>query len=132
MTVPVGWRLQPDVATQCHDGGRVVIGGSPRRVLRLTERGADAARRLLGGDPVSGNGDALLARRLLDAGIAHPVPTSVVAPSVEVVVPVYDDAVGLEPCLAALGADLPVTVVDDGSPDGNLVAAVASAHGARL
>ena len=82
---------------------------------------------------MSGNGDALLARRLLDAGIAHPVPSALVAGrSIEVVVPVYDDAVGLESCLAALGTDLPVTVVDDCSPDAGRVAAVASAHGARL
>ena len=103
MTVPVGWRLRPDVGTQRHNGSRVVIGGSPRRVLRLTDRGADAAARLLDGHPVSGNGDALLARRLLDAGIAHPVPSVLRAPSIEVVVPVYDDAAGLDSCLAALG-----------------------------
>jgi mycofactocin system glycosyltransferase len=111
----------------------VVIGGSPRRVLRLTARGASVTHRLLNGDPVSGNGDALLARRLLDAGIAHPVPPSaVVGSSIEVVVPVYDDVVGLAACLAALGSELPVTVVDDGSTDRDGVAAAASAHGARL
>ena len=132
MTVPDGWRLQPDVGTQCHDGGRVVIGGSPRRVLRLSNRGADVAGRLLDGHPVSGHADALLARRLLDAGIAHPVPRSVAGPSMDVVVPVYDDPIGLESCLAALGSDLPVIVVDDGSSDVERVAAVAARYGARL
>src|SRR4051794_11948118 len=111
VTVPAGWRLRPDVRTRSHDDGRVVIGGSPRRVLRLTDRGAGIVDRLLDGHPVSGNGDAQLARRLLDAGIAHPVPSVSVTQSIEVVVPVYDDATGLSACLAALGSDLPVIVV---------------------
>jgi len=132
VTVPLGFRLQPDVGTQCHDGGRVVVGGSPRRVLRLTARGAVAANRLLDGQPVSGNGDGLLARRLLDAGIAHPVPSRDVSLTIDVIVPVYDDAAGLESCLAALGSDLPVIVVDDGSSEQQRIAAVAAYHGARV
>jgi len=132
VTVPVGFRLQPDTGTQRHDGGRVVVGGSPRRVLRLTGRGAVAANRLLDGEPVSGKGDALLARRLLDAGIAHPVPPRDVSLDIDVVVPVYDDATGLDSCLSALGPDLPVIVVDDGSSEQQRIAAVAARHGARL
>ena len=132
MTVPDGFRLQPDAGTQRHEDGRVVIGGSPRRVLRLTARGAVTVSRLLDGQPVTGNGDALLARRLLDAGIAHPVPPREVSLNIEVVVPVHDDAAGLDSCLSALGPDLPVIVVDDGSSDQQQIAAVAARHGARL
>src|SRR5205807_1875023 len=113
-----------------------VIGGSPRRVLRLTDRGAAAARRLLDGHPVFGQPDALVARRLLDAGIAHPLPPvdgpGVVAGAIDVVVPVYDDVESLDACLAALRTDLPVIVVDDGSSEMELLAAVAERHGARL
>ena len=131
MTVPAGFRLRVDDRTRRHNDDRLLIGGAPRRVLRLTDRGADAARRLLDGQPVVDRADALIARRLLDAGIAHPLPPQGEL-SVEVVVPVYDDATGLDACLSALGRDLPVVVVDDGSADAESVAAVAVRHGARL
>ena len=131
MTLPVGFRLRVDERTRRHDGGRLLIGGAPRRVLRLTDRGAATARRLLDGQPVTGTGDAALARRLLDVGIAHPVPVDS-ALTVEVVIPVYDDTTALERCLSSLGTDVGVTVVDDGSADAVAVAAVADLHHATL
>ena len=131
MTLPVGFRLRVDERTRRHDDGRLLIGGAPRRVLRLTDRGAATARLLLDGQPVTGNGDAALARRLLDTGIAQPVPV-VSALTVEVVIPVYDDTSALDRCLASLGTDVGVTVVDDGSAAADAVAAVAARHHATL
>jgi mycofactocin system glycosyltransferase len=72
-----------------------------------------------------------LARRLVDAGLAHPLPPEASAPRIAVVVPTYDAAPALGRCLRAL-AGLPVTVVDDGSSDAEATAAVARQHGARL
>ena len=131
MTLPVGFRLRADERTRCDDEGRLLVGGSPRRVLRLTDNGAATARRLLNGEPVADARDAALARRLLDTGIAHPVPVDSEI-TVDVVVPVYDDTARLERCLVSLGTGSPVTVVDDGSPDAREVVDVAAAHNARL
>ena len=55
------------------DEGRVLIGGSPMRLLRLTEAGSRLVDRLAAGQEVgSGAGARRLARRLLDRGMAHP------------------------------------------------------------
>jgi mycofactocin glycosyltransferase len=131
VTLPAGFRLRPDERTRRYDDGRLLVGGAPRRVLRLTSRGADVARRLFAGEPVAGGGDAALARRLLDAGIAHPVPADTDV-TVEVVIPVYDDTAALHLCLSSLENEVTVTVVDDGSTRPRDVAGVAARHGARL
>lgn len=54
-------------------GGSVLVGGSPVRVLRLTSAGSRQVASWFAGAPVpDGAGARALARRLLDAGIAHP------------------------------------------------------------
>ncbi|WP_051581028.1 mycofactocin biosynthesis glycosyltransferase MftF [Pseudonocardia acaciae] len=119
--LPDGFAVALDGRARVLSGGAVVLGGSPMRLLRL----APAARRLLAGrreltvrDPTS----AALARRLLDAGVAHPVVSGLGGPSeadVTVVVPVRDRPDGLRRLLAALDETAPglaeVIVVDDGS-----------------
>jgi len=130
VSIPPGFRLVPDRANRRHDGGRILIGGSPRRVLRLTDKGADAAQRLLAGAVVSDSGEAALARRLLDAGLAHPLPPA--EPQLfDVVVPVYDDAAALARCLETLDG-VQVTVVDDGSADAAAVRDLADKHRATV
>ena len=135
MTVPLphGWTLVPDDDTRWSADGTCLYGGSPWRLLRLTGSGTALARNLLGGSPVDDVAAAALARRLTDAGLAHPVPPpggSVDA--VEVVVPAYGRATELGECLAAVGSRHPVLVVDDGTSDPRLIAEVAAGHGARL
>ena len=103
-------RLVADPNTSSYDGGRVLLGGSPRRVLRLTDRGAARARSLLGGGAVADDVDAALARRLLDAGLAHPgTSPAPLLSGVDIVVPAYAE----RPMAELPGA----VVVDDGSPD---------------
>jgi mycofactocin system glycosyltransferase len=103
-------------------------------VTRLTDRGALAARALFRGEPVGAvPGGPELGRRLVDAGMAHPVPPDPGpqgAAELSVVVPVRDDPRGLNATLEALddGSRLPVVVVDDASLD---PAAVAAASGGR-
>ena len=74
---PAGMRLRPDPAVRLVAGGSVLVGGSPVRVLRLTPGGARQVTSWFEGAPVSGGtGARTLARKLLDAGIAHPDVTA--------------------------------------------------------
>lgn len=115
------------------DDGGVLLGGSPPRMLHLSPAAAErlVERRLTVTDATS----AALARRLLDAGIAHPVaePADAVPPpsDVTVVIPVKDRTDGLARLLSALDLGH-VIVVDDGSADPAAVRAVAERAGASV
>jgi len=130
--LPAGMRLALDPRVRRHRDGRVVLGGAPLRALRLTPAGCAAVEALLAGDDPGEAGRAL-GRRLVDAGLAHPRPPA--APrlaDVTVVVPVRDRAAALDRCLSAVGAGVPVVVVDDGSADPARVRAVGLRHGATV
>jgi mycofactocin system glycosyltransferase len=137
---PAGLRLRADSGTRLVAGGTVLVGGSPVRVLRLTPAGARAVEGWLSGTPVGGSPAARqLARRLLDAGIAHPdwgAPDggdgSSGADDVTVVIPVRDRYAELGRCLAGLHGLPHVIVVDDCSADPEAIAAICSEHGARV
>src|SRR5215469_9766011 len=136
LPLPAGFTVEMDPDTrQLSDGS--LFGGSPARVLRLTAAGDRALAELQAG-PVRSAQARVLARRLTDAGLAHPVPppygTSAerAALSVTVIIPVRDRTAMLDRCLAALGGEYPVVVVDDGSADPRSVAAVVAGHGAAL
>ncbi len=130
---PPALAVDPDV--RLSRGGTTLLGGSPLRLVRLTEAGVRAYDELTSGEvPASGPAQKL-ARHLLDTGMAHPRPTA--APfdpgAVALVVPVRDDAAGLAALLAAewVASAGQVVVVDDGSEDRE-VARVAEAAGAEL
>jgi len=128
--LPTGFRIALDPSTRVD--GTLVWGGTPWRLLRLTEAGAQSLAALQAGDPIADLRGGVLARRLVDAGLAHPRPPAALSPNdLDVVVPVHDDAEHLASCLAALSG-LAVTVVDDGSADGLVVAAIASRYGAHV
>ncbi|MEU6128077.1 mycofactocin biosynthesis glycosyltransferase MftF [Saccharopolyspora sp. NPDC047091] len=113
--VPAGTRLVPDASLRRARGGQVLLGGSPVRLLRVGARAARLVDRWFAGEPVRDGG--ALARRLLDAGLAHPEPPagSPELAEVTLVVPVKDDPDGLARLLAAT-EELPHRiVVDDGS-----------------
>ncbi len=154
--VQAGIRLRPDPSARRLAGGRILAGGAPVRVLRLTPAGARQVESWLAGVPVPDTRPArALARRLLDAGIAHPATAVAGRPDlmgvasgsaltgvaggpdladVTVVVPARDRVAMLARCLAGLTqrGQPPVIVVDDGSADAAAVAATAAAAGARL
>ncbi|MGY1754112.1 mycofactocin biosynthesis glycosyltransferase MftF [Blastococcus sp. SYSU D01042] len=117
--LPDGFAVRLDDRVRRRDGGTVLLGGSPLRLLRLSPRAVP----LLAGDrlTVRDATTAALAARLLDAGLAHPdLALATGTEDVTVVVPVKDRQVELARLLAALRADpltadLPVVVVDDGS-----------------
>jgi mycofactocin system glycosyltransferase len=105
------------------------------RLLTLSPHAAQMTQAWLAGQPVGDDGvERSLARRLLDAGLAQPDPPPRDRPAddVTIVVPVYGDAEQLARCLAPLaGNQTPVIVVDDGSPDGPAIEAVADRLAAR-
>lgn len=127
-----GRRLRPDASLR-RRRGRVLIGGSPTRIFRLTEAGADLVERWRRGERVdSGRAESALAARLVDAALFHPVAEPVPLDDITVVVPVRDDPAGLERLLAGLERSVPVVVSDDGSADAAAVAATVARHGAAL
>ncbi|MDT5231975.1 MAG: mycofactocin glycosyltransferase [Mycobacterium sp.] len=111
--LPDGFAVQVDRRVRVLGQGATLLGGSPTRLLRLAPAAQDmlADGRLKVRDAVS----AELARTLLDATVAHPRPAG--GPShrdVTVVIPVRDNACGLQRLVASLH-DLRIIVVDDGS-----------------
>ncbi|MGN9787648.1 mycofactocin biosynthesis glycosyltransferase MftF [Nonomuraea sp. ZG12] len=110
--------------------GRILVGGHPRRVLRLDRVQADEVARWRAGRPLSGSHRAL-ARLLVEAGMLRPEPEAGGPPEAEVtvVVPVHARVRELAACLAGLRG-LAVIVVDDGSPDEEAVSKVVSDAGA--
>ena len=128
--LPTGFGIVLDPATRMRDD--LVWGGTPWRLLRLTATGTDLLRALTGGKAVDDARSGTLARRLVDAGLAHPRPPRAAASAdLHVIVPARDRAADLERCLTTL-AGLDVTVVDDGSADAEEVADVVQRHGAVL
>ena len=133
--VPAGFRLRPDPGMRTLAAGMVITGGYPIRVLRLSPAGARHVAGWWAGAPVPGNPKArALARRLLDTGIAHPLPERDPAekPAVTVVVPVRDRHAELARCLAGLTGGPRVIVVDDGSRDPAAIQSAAAAAGASV
>jgi mycofactocin glycosyltransferase len=111
-------RFTIDASVRREDDGRVITGGSPFRVLRLTAGGAGLLDRVADGEPVSLDGaGGRLVDRLLDAGLVHPCPDVARAPykvdDVTVVMPVRNRDPGA--AVASLGPVNRVVVVDDGS-----------------
>ncbi|HEY0410671.1 MAG TPA: hypothetical protein VGE42_10440, partial [Candidatus Dormibacteraeota bacterium] len=73
--LPAGFGVALDQRLRRLEGGRVLIGGSPPRLMRLSDSGARAVDRLAAGAAVPpGGGTARLARHLVAVGMAHPRP----------------------------------------------------------
>ena len=111
--LPDGFAVQLDRGVTTLDSGSALLGGTPMRLLKLSP----TARRMVTTGRVEVRDDlsAQLARRLLDATVAHPRPAG--GPSfrdVTVVIPVRDNHSGLS-CLVTALRDVRVVIVDDGS-----------------
>ncbi|MFI9833458.1 mycofactocin biosynthesis glycosyltransferase MftF [Streptomyces sp. NPDC051913] len=133
MSLPHGFTVTLDRHTEVVDGGRALLGGFPTRLLRLSAR----ARPLLSGRDlrVTGPASALLAERLLDAGMANPVIAAL--PELAdwrhtFVVPVRDRPRQLDRLLTSIGTGRTVIVVDDASVRPDAVEAVTVRHGATF
>lgn len=132
--LPTGFRLRLSRRTRVVDDGRVLVGGSPTRVARLTPA---AAEMITGRDlVVDSAASAALGAHLLGAGLADPVAGALPPlglDRVTVVIPVRDRPGPLRRLLASLPAGVAeVIVVDDASRDPGPVAAAARAANATL
>ena len=129
--LPLGFKLRFDRRARFAEDDTIVYGGSPWRMLRLSPNGAAILRGMRDGTPVDDAASGALARRLVDAGLAEPIPPrwdgQTPLPKIEAVVPAFDRPERLARCLDGL-AGLPVVVVDDGSTDEESVAAVVARH----
>jgi glycosyltransferase involved in cell wall biosynthesis len=128
--LPAGFSIVFDPQTQ-FVGTDVLFGGSPPRLLRLNPAGQRALAELRSG-PVCSPAAGKLARRLTDTGLAQPRPPGPALPDVTVVIPARDRPAHLDRCLAALGRDYPVIVVDDGSRQAAAIAGLCRQHSATL
>ena len=116
----------------------MLAGGSPFRLIRLSERGAKLVAGWDAGEPL-GDAEAprRLARRLLDSDLVIPDPQPTAdLNNVVVLIPVRNSPHELERCLAALqaarGAGAELLVIDDGSVVAGQVAEVAASYGATV
>ena len=129
--LPEGFGVRLDPEVHCCTDGRRLLGGSPMRLLYLSEHAANLLAGLRAGAPAESRAARRLARRLCEAGLAHPVPApgGPGASEVTCVVPVRDDPEGLAGLLASLASNLPtpagVVVVEDGSRDPAAIAEIA-------
>lgn len=134
-------RIADDVMVR--GAGRRLAGGTPFRMVQLTDAGAAHMRRWCrsDGDAIGAEiGARALARRLLDHGLLLTCPDEAVSfagmdarADLDVVVPAHDRAEQLDRCLAALalgGAN--VMVIDDGSDDASAIADIARDNRATL
>ena len=112
--------LTPDTRLRILDGGRTLLGGSPLRVLRVSQAGASLAQRWLNGAPVPEHGPARqLAQRLVRSGMAHPQYTTAhLRPAdVTIIIPVRDQAEGAAALRRAMPDVAEVVLIDDGSAE---------------
>jgi mycofactocin system glycosyltransferase len=132
--LPEGFGLTMDPATTTFEGGRVVMGGSPLRLLRLSRRARELTAAWNSGTTVGRRRtEQLLARRLVSSGVFLPRPGSgtFTTGDVTVIVPVRDRPEQLRRLLAALG-DLTCIVVDDASADAIVTEEIARKAGASF
>jgi mycofactocin system glycosyltransferase len=116
--------------------GSTIRGGSPARLLRLTSAGGNILNAIARGDTVAEiermqRGAGVLIRRLINAGLAHPVPPETPSEKwVQVVIPVRNRPDHLRELVAWLHPRAAPVVVDDASDDDT--AAVARALGCAV
>ncbi len=134
--MPSSFTLREDPSTQTFDGGTVLLGGSPLRLFRISDRARQLVEQWRGGGAVGPRRSAqLLARRLASAGAFNPRPTSssLGLSDVTVVVPVRDRPEQLDRLLDRLQDEgLACVVVDDASVNADATKEIAERHGAAF
>jgi mycofactocin glycosyltransferase len=139
--MPEDFGLVLDPSTRVESAGRMLLGGSPFRIVTLSDDQAAALAAWQRGEPIGAiEGRRRFARALAASNLAQPRPP-VAGPAreaVDVVVPVRDRPRQLRRLLQAL-ATLPdsgsvreVIVVDDASKDQDVTARIVEDGRARL
>jgi mycofactocin system glycosyltransferase len=132
--LPPTFGLTADAGTTTLDEGRVIMGGSPLRLLRVSSRASAVINRWQGGAPVGDRkGLPVLARRLVSAGVFLPRPGQAEfgLEDVTMVIPVRDRPDQLRRLLSTLDAKRCV-VVDDASADPARTRRIAEQAGAKV
>ncbi len=134
--LPAGSRVVWDGRARLWRGGILVTGGAPWGLVRLSPRAQPFVARLAAagatGAVPQDAAERTTADLLLDRGIVHPVARRrEPGDEVAVVIPAHGRPDLLDRCLAGL-EDTEVVVVDDASADPDVIAQVATAHGARV
>jgi mycofactocin glycosyltransferase len=132
--LPPTFGLTVDPGTTMLDGGRVLMGGSPLRLLRVSARASALIKRWQDGELVGDRkGQPVLARRLVSAGVFLPRPGHPVfgPDDVTVVIPVRDRPDQLRRLLSTLDTKR-CLVVDDASSDPARTRAIAEQAGAQV
>jgi mycofactocin system glycosyltransferase len=110
-------RFELEHGVRRSDGGRLLTGGTPPRLLRLSGAGARVLDRILAGGTLDPAGLSLAAKLAGEGTIAPLPPVPAPARTLTTVVPVRDGGPGLEALVAALRERGEVIVVDDRSGD---------------
>ncbi|MBQ1082649.1 glycosyltransferase [Nocardiopsis sp. B62] len=106
--LPVGLGVEIDRAVRLTDEGHALVGGSPPAALRLPPEGVSSVIRWLSGATPDRHGERRIARALVDAGLAHPRPTSEARPpGVQVAVIGAERHLELEATLDGLRQEYP-------------------------
>ena len=132
--LPGSFTLTEDTSTREFDGGTVLLGGSPLRLFRISERARQLVENWRAGAAVGNRRPAqLLARRLVSGGAFVPQTAggALGYDDVTVVVPVRDRPTQLDRLLHALEG-LACIVVDDVSADAGAIKEVTERHSARF
>lgn len=129
--LPDGFVIELNRKVRSEDDGRALIGGSPTRVLYLTQ----TAQKLLVKRQIRvvDASSRAFADRLLENGMADPVLAELPAgdaSQITLVIPVKDRTLELDRLLASVGAGHPIVVVDDCSDDGPALEVIAKRYGA--
>lgn len=121
------------------DAGRIALGGTPRRLSRLSKPAQELMARLRHAGPdgvvVRTESELLTAGVLIDRALAHPLPIVPLQETdttdVEIVIPTRGRVAQVERLLASL--DRPgVVVVDDATDPGDELAAVVERYRGRI
>jgi mycofactocin glycosyltransferase len=123
-----GRRYALDHWVRRSDRGRLLAGGAPARLVRLSDAGSRALDGLLAGE--RGGASERLLVRLRAAGLVHPLAERPSAAPLTTVIPVRDGGESLAALVAAARQWGETIVVDDRSTDGS--AERARAAGARV
>jgi mycofactocin system glycosyltransferase len=132
--LPPTFGLTADAETTTLDGGRVIMGGSPFRLLRVSSRASAVITRWQAGAPVGDRkGLPVLARRLVSAGVFLPRPgdPEYGQEDITTVIPIRDRPDQLRRLLSTLDTSHCV-VVDDASSDPEQTRAIVEQAGATM
>ena len=131
MPVPIGFRMVLDADTKRVDDS-TLFGGSPARIMRLTETGRArwtncSPNRSAPAPPAGWHAACPMPASCIRTHLRSSAPVDAT-----VIIPDRDRPDLLARCLDALGSAYPVLVVDDASTQPERIAEVCATHGAAL